>query len=95
MLILDELFASGEPVPRRQDRDNVILGCVLWADDAGRRVRFYISPDIIDGACAFASGPALKRLADEHLTTGQDITSSYSLMIFGDSPHAAKPLSLR
>ena len=25
------------------------LGCVLWADDAGKRVRFYISPDIIDG----------------------------------------------
>jgi hypothetical protein len=49
MLIFDELFASGEPVPRGQDRDNVILGCVLWADDAGRRVRFYISPDIIDG----------------------------------------------
>jgi hypothetical protein len=48
--LFDELFASGEPVPRSQDRDNVIQGCVLWADDAGNRVRLYISPDIIDGA---------------------------------------------
>ena len=49
MLVFDEQFASGEPVPRGQDRDNVILGCVLWADDTVKRVRFYISPDIIDG----------------------------------------------
>ena len=49
MLIFDEQFASGEPIPRGHDRDNVILGCVLWADNTGKRVRFYISPDIIDG----------------------------------------------
>jgi hypothetical protein len=48
-LLFDQQFASGEPVPRGQDRENVILGCVLWADHAGKRVRFYISPDIIDG----------------------------------------------
>ena len=28
----------------------------------------------------------MKRLANGHLTTGQDITSSYSRMIFGDAP---------